>query len=138
MVVSEIVFHRERSDWCDSPRHCGPHTTIYNRFVRESPSACSTGFHRSGGTVQLAADALLDNVQNNRDEFNGQKMHLSMAGSNRQILLHKIGAGDLMRRPPRDNVSLFQDNAALRHAEHHWHVLLYNDDRQAFPPIDLR
>ena len=56
---------------------------------------------------------------------------------NCQIFLHKIGACDFIGRSPRDYVSLFQDNAALSHAEHHWHVLLDNDDRHALSPIDL-
>jgi len=43
-VLSGIIFiNRNGLRWCDAPREYGPHKTLYNRFVRWSRGACSTG-----------------------------------------------------------------------------------------------
>ena len=47
-VVSGIVFViRNGLRWRDAPKEYGPHKTLYNRFIRWSGWASSTGFLRA-------------------------------------------------------------------------------------------
>lgn len=38
----------------------------------------------------------------------------------------------------RNDLTVFENDAALRHAHDHRHILFDDDDRHAFPPIDFR
>lgn len=57
---------------------------------------------------------------------------------NRKILLHDAILRDFIRQPACDDSALLQNDAALSHAHHHWHILLNDDDRHPLASIDFR
>jgi putative transposase len=55
-VISGIIYViRHGLPWKDAPRECGPHKTLYNRFVRWSKRGI---FNRQGSLMKFAGSGL--------------------------------------------------------------------------------